>query len=463
MDNAPQRGPRPEPPPEPPRGPPPGPPPEPPPTRPEQRHGPDTAQPPRRRELTRAHPLRARLPLALAGRAAWARSVRARLPQVRSPRIGPLRPGAFSPNLHDERTTSFVGVALGTCFFVAFVTGVFSHLLQHPPSWLPLLTRPVWVYRLTQGLHVATGLAAIPLFAAKLWTVYPKLFSWPPLRSLAHALERASIAVLVAGAAFELVTGLLNTVHWYAWQFPFTAAHYWVAWVTVGALLTHLGVKAPAIARSLRRGGAVTAVTAAGKPSAVSRRFFLTMTGAAVGVVTLTTVGQSVTSLRGLALLAPRDPRDGPQHVPINRTAAQARVTAAAMDPSWRLSVRGPRPYQLTLAALAAMPQHRARLPIACVEGWSVDADWTGVRVRDLLDLACVPRSAAIFVVSLERSGTYSYSRMERQYARDPLTLLALRLNGAPLSVDHGYPARIIAPGRPGVLQTKWVHLIEVA
>ena len=39
--------------------------------------------------------------------------------------------------------------------------------------------------------------------------------------------------------------GLLNIAHWYAWQFPFTVTHYWVAWVTVGALLVHLGVKAP--------------------------------------------------------------------------------------------------------------------------------------------------------------------------------------------------------------------------
>ncbi len=375
-------------------------------------------------------------------------------------RAGPLRPGAFRTSLHDERTASLIGVALGSCFLVAFLTGLISHLLQHPPSWMPLLTRPVWIYRLTQGLHVATGLAAIPLLGAKLWTVYPKLFGWPPLRSLAHALERVSIAVLVAGASFELVTGLLNIVHWYPWQFPFTAAHYWVAWVTAGALLTHLGVKAPAIARGLRRGADAET---AGQPSAVSRRAFLTMTGAAVTAVTVLTVGQSVTQLRRLAVLAPRDPRNGPQHVPINRTAAQARVTEAATDPSWRLVVRGPRPYQLTLAELAAMPQHRARLPIACVEGWSVDADWTGVRVRDLLDRAKIRHGASIWVVSLERSGTYSYSRMQSQYNRDPLTLLALRLNDAPLPIDHGYPARIIAPGRPGVLQTKWVHIIEAA
>ncbi len=425
------------------------------------------AQAPRRQGPPRSVRPRVRLPRAQWPRKQWPRKQwprkqwpRAQWPRAQWPRAGPLRPGAFASSLHDERTASLIGVALGSCFFVAFVTGLVSHLLQHPPSWMPLLTRPVWVYRLTQGLHVATGLAAIPLLAAKLWTVYPKLFAWPPLRSVAHGLERASIAVLVAGATFELVTGLLNIIHWYAWQFPFTAAHYWVAWVTVGALLTHLGVKAPAIARGLRPGATGHAE---GTPAAVSRRAFLTMTGAAVGVVTLTTVGQSVTPLRRFAVLAPRDPLDGPKHVPINRTAAQARVIDAAMDPSWRLSVRGPRPYQLTLAGLAALPQHRARLPIACVEGWSVDADWTGVRVRDLLDLAGMPRSAAIWVVSLERSGAYATTRMESQYCRDPLTLLALRLGGAPLSIDHGYPARIIAPGRPGVLQTKWVHILEAA
>ena len=73
----------------------------------------------------------------------------------------------------------------------------------------------------------------------------------------------------------------------------------------------------------------------------MSRRAFLTMTGVAVGVITVTTVGQSVTRLRRLALLAPRDPVDGPQHVPISSTAGQARVVEAAMNLSWRLSVGG--------------------------------------------------------------------------------------------------------------------------
>ena len=401
-------------------------------------------------------------------------------------RRGPLRAGAFRANLHDERTASLVGTALGIAFATAFVTGIISHELQHPPSWLPLPTRPVWFYRFTQGLHVTSGMAAIPLLLVKLWTVYPKLFAWPPIRSVLHALERLSIAVLVACAIFELITGLLNVAQWYPWRFPFIQTHFWIAWVTIGALLLHLAVKAPAIARGLRGrpvqldndahpdDASPTAVPEdededAGdpaieppRPATVSRRALLTSTGLAVGAVTLTTVGQAFTPLRSLDLLAPRDPGFGPQHVPINRTAAQAEVTVSATDPAWRLKLAGPRPQSLSLADLRTLAQYESVLPIACVEGWSVNAHWRGVRIRDLLDLVGAPPGAALRVVSLERNGAYGVTTMESQYAHDPLTLLALDLNGAPLSIDHGFPARVIAPARPGVLQTKWVSRLEV-
>jgi DMSO/TMAO reductase YedYZ molybdopterin-dependent catalytic subunit len=39
----------------------------------------------------------------------------------------------------------------------------------------------------------------------------------------------------------------------------------------------------------------------------------------------------------------------------------------------------------------------------------------------------------------------------------DPDSLLALRVNGVDLSLDHGYPARVIGPANPGVHNTKWV------
>jgi DMSO/TMAO reductase YedYZ molybdopterin-dependent catalytic subunit len=101
-------------------------------------------------------------------------------------------------------------------------------------------------------------------------------------------------------------------------------------------------------------------------------------------------------------------------------------------------------------------------LPIACVEGWSAGATWTGVRVRDLLDLVGAPAGSDVRVVSLQQTGPYRFTVLQGSFADDPLTLLALRLNGETLSIDHGYPCRLIAPNRPGVFQTKWVTRIEV-
>ncbi|UXY24033.1 molybdopterin-dependent oxidoreductase [Streptomyces cynarae] len=372
-----------------------------------------------------------------------------------------LFPPVFKGRLHDARTATSVGRWLGVAFAVCFVTGLVSHFMQHPPGWLAdrVPSRPVWGYRLTQGLHVASGIAAIPLLTAKLWTVYPRLYEWPLVRSVKHALERLSVGVLVAGAVFELATGLLNTAQWYPWPFSFVPVHYAVAWLVIGALLLHVAVKAPEIkAHWGRRSPGTLALPSQDGPD---RRSLLAAVGAAVGAVTLTTVGQSFTPLKDFLLFAPRHPDKGPQALPVNRTADAAgvgRITAV----EYRLVVAGPHQYTLTLDELRALPQYEVELPIACVEGWSKSARWTGVRVRDLLDRAGAPEHARVRVVSLQSRGGYRVSEMGPEHARDPLTLLALRLNGEELDPDHGYPARLIAPDRPGVLQTKWVGRLEV-
>ncbi|MFF4583291.1 molybdopterin-dependent oxidoreductase [Streptomyces sp. NPDC001389] len=375
--------------------------------------------------------------------------------------LPPGPPFTFKARLHDARTATAIGRFLGLAMALCFATGVLSHFLQHPPGWLAdrLPSRPYWGYRLTQGLHVASGTAAIPLLSAKLWAVYPRLFAWPPVRSVLHALERISVAVLVAAALFELSTGLLNTFQWYPWPFDFVAVHYAVAWLLLGSLLLHLAVQWPRIRDHFtRRSPGTLSLPEADGPD--RRRFLLGVT-AAVGSVTLTTAGQSVTALGPLELFGPRSPAHGPQGLPVNRTAAAAGVTRIS-PADWRLTVDGPRPFTLTLEELRAMPQYEATLPLACVEGWSKSAHWAGVRVRDLLERAGGGPGSRARVVSLEAAGAYRVMEMGRLYAQDPLTLLALRLNGEVLSLDHGYPARIIAPNRPGVLQTKWVGRLEV-
>lgn len=438
-------------------------------------------------------------------------------------RRGPLRPGAFPSSLRSARLTSVLGIALGLAFAVCFATGLLSHLIQHPPGWFRWPARPVGLYRVTQGVHVATGLACVPLLGVKLWSVYPRLFAWPPVRSLAHAAERAGVALLVAAALFQVVSGVLNVAHWYTpMPFFFTTGHYRVAWLVAGALLVHVGVQLPVVREALRRPPALERQTArrfggsrqhvirrlrwpahgrkkvlrsadthvrepalhrpdaqghqqpAGDSDAqgrqqegwgpdAQRRQLLAGAGVAIGVITLTTVGQTLRPLEKFAFLAPRRPSRGPQGLPVNKTAAAAGTTTVSAA-TYRLSLTGPGgTAELDLNALNALPQHTVDLPITCVEGWSAGATWTGVRLADLVERAGAdPGRATVLVESLEAGGRYRSSTVDATHTRDPLTLIALRLNGQVLDPDHGFPARLIAPNRPGVLQTKWVGRLTV-
>ena len=112
--------------------------------------------------------------------------------------------------------------------------------------------------------------------------------------------------------------------------------------------------------------------------------------------------------------------------------------------------------------ALHPSTQTTASLPIACVEGWSAGATWTGVPVRDLLARVGAPARSQVIVRSLQQTGTERYSYLQPNFTDDPHTLIALRLHGQTLSLDHGFPCRLIAPDRPGVLQTKWVGRLDV-
>jgi DMSO/TMAO reductase YedYZ molybdopterin-dependent catalytic subunit len=377
-------------------------------------------------------------------------------------RIGPFREGAFRSRLHSDRSAAILGIALGVTFAVCFLTGILSHLIQYPPPWFLWPSRPAGLYRITQGVHVATGIASVPLLLAKLWTVYPRLWRWPPLESLAHGLERLSLVPLVGGSLFLLVSGITSIARWHPYSFGFPVAHYWVAWITVGALLVHVGAKWSATRLALSSGE-----PSLGPPpdGGLTRRGFLTTAFSATGLLTLLTVGQTVRPLRSLSLLAPRDPAIGPQGFPVNRSARLAGVIPLATDPGYRLSVGGnvARPLSLSLDDLRTLPQHEEILPIACVDGWSASPRWRGVRVRDLLDMAGAAEDAEVLVESLQPPGrAFRASTLNRLHARDAATLLALEVNRETLHLDHGFPLRLIGPNRPGVMQTKWVSRLMV-
>lgn len=156
----------------------------------------------------------------------------------------------FHSSLHDDRVVARLGVWLGLCLSICFLTGLVSHYQQHPVGWLPIGPNPAWGYRVTQGLHIVTGTATLPLLLAKLHSVYPRLFD-RPLRSLGTLLEKLSIAVLIAATSFQLITGLMNVAQWYPWGFGFTGVHHAAAWLVIGGLLVHIAVKLPIIRRAL--------------------------------------------------------------------------------------------------------------------------------------------------------------------------------------------------------------------
>jgi len=399
----------------------------------------------------------------------------------------------------NPRMAVVIGRLLGIAFLVCFGTGLYSHFLQEPEPWMRFSTVPAQLYQVTQGIHITAGIACFPLILGKLYTIYPQLFQTPPVKGPLHLLERASIALFVGASLVQITIGLLNTYQWYPWNFGFREVHWALSFVVIGSLAIHIAVKLPMIARFWTRnsegtrelhgetpgdddapveetpdavGAPVGGVTGrifrwidsspAAEP-AVSRRGFVTAVGVSTATVVALTAGQSFAALSPFNIFAPRVKGTGPAGLPVNRTAKAAQVLDTAVAPDWSLTVaNGSRTISMSRAELLALPQTTVDLPISCVEGWSQMATWKGVRLRDLLDQVGADTSHGLKLTSLEKKGGYRVTQMGPEYAFDASTLVALEVNGETLDIDHGYPARMIAPGRPGVLQTKWLSSLEV-
>lgn len=155
--------------------------------------------------------------------------------------------------IHHPRIAVSIGRLLALAFTICFLTGIFSHFLQHPLPFMVQPTRPVDLYRFTQGAHVLTGILSIPLLLAKLRVVYPLLFRFPPLDGFGHFLERASITLLVSTSIVQVAIGLMDSYEFYPFPFNFLQVHYALAYVIMGSLLIHIGMKLPVIRRWWRK------------------------------------------------------------------------------------------------------------------------------------------------------------------------------------------------------------------
>jgi len=160
-------------------------------------------------------------------------------------------------------------------------------------------------------------------------------------------------------------------------------------------------------------------------------------------------------------------------------------------ESEWRLKVEGEvaQPFDLTLAQLREMPAHTAMVTVECagnsrvflvpkVKGvqWELgavgNAEWTGVRLRDVLERARVSGSAREIVFEGADNGTIAelprpagkvnFARSVPMEKAMHDVLLAFAMNGEPLTEAHGFPLRAIVPGWYGMASVKWLQRLVV-
>ncbi|HEX7170781.1 MAG TPA: sulfite oxidase [Rubrobacter sp.] len=172
---------------------------------------------------------------------------------------------------------------------------------------------------------------------------------------------------------------------------------------------------------------------------------------------------------------------------PVGSFFVRSHAPTPSIDPaSWTLRVEGPgveRPLELSYDDLSNMPQASIVRALECagngraffeeVQGrqaegtqWRLGAvgvaEWTGVPLREVLERAGLKVSAReIMLESLDEV------RMRRplpvEKAGEEGTLLAFRMNGEPLTPDHGFPLRAIVSGWAAVASVKWLGRIHVS
>ncbi len=134
---------------------------------------------------------------------------------------------------------------------------------------------------------------------------------------------------------------------------------------------------------------------------------------------------------------------------------------------SWRLKVGGMagNPVSLTLQDLRALPVTTEYVTLECISnnvgGYLMSTGgFTGVSLKYLLEQVN-PKSSATWAAFKAADG-YTESLPLSAINSDPTILVAYELDGQQLPGQHGYPARILIPGRYGMKGPKWLTEIEL-
>ena len=150
------------------------------------------------------------------------------------------------------------------------------------------------------------------------------------------------------------------------------------------------------------------------------------------------------------------------------------KVMAAHNFADYTLEVGGlvERPITFTLEDLRAFPTAQTqRVLHNCVQGWTSIGEWTGVPLREIVELVGpLPQARHIVFLSMQDSGRDEpsadgggqfYETIDLDYAYHPQCILAYDMNGEPLPIKHGAPLRLRLETQVGFKMAKWVERIE--
>lgn len=335
-----------------------------------------------------------------------------------------------------------LGLLVLPVFVVSAVTGVavFASLSGAAPALGPMTLIAV---------HAYSGLVGLPLALAK---TVAGLRSW---RSRVRPGRTAEpISVWVAGSTALLVLAVLllygsgTMLHLNltpGGNAAYKTVHLWSA-VAAAPLITHH------LARHLRRArwSARHTLRSAGPATlAGTRRRVLVLGGAGI-------LAWGVTRLLGRA--GESAASSGPNDFPVTLTAGGADQP----DPdTWRLQVDGDvaQPRSFTLAELRGIGLESHRYSLDCILGWSVVRTWGGVPLAELV-ARCSPTGELLSSVC--RSTTGYEAALLAEQVTDRRSMVVLDVDGVALAPEHGYPARVMAPGVIGEKCVKWIERLTV-
>ena len=137
------------------------------------------------------------------------------------------------------------------------------------------------------------------------------------------------------------------------------------------------------------------------------------------------------------------------------------RLQAGAFT-GWRLAVDGmvARPASFSLAELKSYPSRSQITHLACEEGWSFIAEWTGVPLSHLLHLVGIlPQARYVVYFSIQHDW---WDSVDMADALHPQTLVTYGMNGGELPVGHGGPIRLRVPRQLGYKNVKYITRLTV-